>query len=255
MKLSVIIPVYNKERFLSRSLGSVIASDNVEVIVVDDGSTDTSGAICERYENFTIIRKPHNGVSSSRNVGLNEAKGDYITFLDADDEFTKDGIDKMLHYIDKGFGNDVVQFNHLRAYGDQRPADRFFEPEGFRNINNLPKKWCLVWNKIYKRSFLCDYGIYFNPKVRFEEDRLFNLECLKYTDGIHTCVLETVIKHNDDKFSICHTKTRSDVIAISEELTKMLSIGQKPELERVIRRNLAEQWDSRHAKKLFGGEL
>ena len=259
MKLSIIIPVYNSEPFLKRCLGSVFTSNDVEVIVVDDGSTDASGAILDPYDdlhkNFYVVHINHKGVSRARNVGMTLAIGDYITFLDSDDEFTKDGIRQILKCIDEGFDDNVIQFNHLRAYGTERPVDRFFEAEGFHQPDNLPKKWVLCWNKIYKRKFLLGHGIRFNESIDFEEDRLFNLECLKHTSGIQTSIYETVIKHDDNKQSICHTKTRERVIGISDELVKLLKEGQRPELERLIRRTLAEHWDSNHAKRLFGGEV
>ena len=92
MKLSIIIPVYNEANFLRRCLDSVYANDEVEVIIVDDGSTDGSFEICQEYEDkgFKLIQNEHSGVSVARNTGIQLAEGEYITFLDSDDEMSKD---------------------------------------------------------------------------------------------------------------------------------------------------------------------
>ena len=101
MKLSIIIPVYNEANFLRRCLDSVYANDEVEVIIVDDGSTDGSFEICQEYEDkgFKLIQNEHSGVSVARNTGIQLAEGEYITFLDSDDEMSKDGISNILTVI------------------------------------------------------------------------------------------------------------------------------------------------------------
>ena len=94
--ISVIIPVYNIEQYLPRCLDSVIAQtyNNLEIILVDDGSTDSSGEICDKYSlldnRIKVIHKSNGGVSSARNEGLEVAKGDYIGFVDGDDIIEKD---------------------------------------------------------------------------------------------------------------------------------------------------------------------
>ena len=113
MKLSIIIPVYNEKNYIRRCLDSVYSNDYVEVIVVDDGSDDGSSEIIAEYaDRFKVIRKTKTpfGGSWARNVGMNEAQGDYITFLDSDDEMSECGIGSMLSVVGMGF--DVVQFNH-----------------------------------------------------------------------------------------------------------------------------------------------
>ena len=93
-RLSIIVPVYNSEEYLSRCLDSILDQDmtSYEVILVDDGSTDSSALICDRYSatdpRFRTIHKPNGGVSSARNAGLNLAKGEYVMFVDSDDVLT-----------------------------------------------------------------------------------------------------------------------------------------------------------------------
>ena len=100
--VSIIIPVYNVEKYLRQCLDSVLAQTytNLEVILVDDGSTDLSNAICREYceedSRFRLYRKENGGASSARNVGLDKSTGEYLYFLDSDDEISRDAIAKML---------------------------------------------------------------------------------------------------------------------------------------------------------------
>ena len=260
MKLSIIIPVYNEVKYIRRCLDSVYANEDVEVLVVDDGSTDGTSDILEEYKDrFTILRPTMSnfGVSWARNAGLLNASGDYITFLDSDDEMSENGIGVMLACVDLGLEKqfDLIQFNHWRVGGDGKQQMKFFNQAGWYTLDKLPSKWVLCWNKIYRRDFLREHDIKFPWNIGFEEDRIFNLLCLEHTDKIVNYAVGTVIKHNDNKESICHTKTREKVFGISNELTELLKQGQKPELERVIRKNLVDCWDSRHARQLFGGDV
>ena len=100
-KLSIIIPVYNAEDYLSRCLDSILnqAMNSYEVILVDDGSTDSSALICDRYSatdpRFRTVHKSNGGVSSARNAGLNLAKGEYIMFVDSDDALASDALEAL----------------------------------------------------------------------------------------------------------------------------------------------------------------
>ena len=98
--ISVIIPVYNVEQYLSHCIDSILSQTftNFEILLIDDGSTDNSGIICDNYKNndyrIKVFHKKHNGVSSARNMGLDKAVGEWITFVDADD-----WIDKNMYYL------------------------------------------------------------------------------------------------------------------------------------------------------------
>ena len=95
IKLSIIIPVYNVEKYLSICLDSVLAQDlkNIEVIMVDDGSTDNSGEICDKYSNkysnFIAIHQKNKGLSGARNTGIKKSKGEFLMFIDSDDFINK----------------------------------------------------------------------------------------------------------------------------------------------------------------------
>ena len=105
MDISIIVPVYNVEKYLNRCLDSIINQSfiNFELILINDGSTDKSGKICDKYaqidKRVRVIHKKNEGVSLTRNLGINIAKGDYITFIDSDDWIEQDFLKKAIEYI------------------------------------------------------------------------------------------------------------------------------------------------------------
>lgn len=110
-KISIIIPVYNVEPFIKKCLESVLyqMSESVEVIVVDDGSTDSSYQKCVEYSRvFTVLHKENGGLSSARNTGIDVAQGKYIMFLDSDDSLVPDSLPKIISLIDQGHSYDVI---------------------------------------------------------------------------------------------------------------------------------------------------
>ena len=120
MKYSIIIPVYNVEKYLKQSIQSVLdqSYEDFEVILIDDGSTDKSPAICdelaEKDERVKVIHKQNGGVSSARNEGIRQAKGDYILFLDADDWYDTKLLENCLPYTEKELN--AFYFNYANIY-------------------------------------------------------------------------------------------------------------------------------------------
>ena len=261
MKLSIIIPVHNERLYLRRCLDSIKVAEadlhDVEIIVIDDGSTDGSAEICDEYENrvgFRIYRHTTIwGVSMTRNDGILKAKGDFITFLDSDDEMSEDGISHMIAGCLADV--DILQFNHWRVSANGFRDMRYYNPPKDYTLTDLPKKWVLVWNKVFKRSFILENRIQFPEGVSFEEDRIFNLRCFRHNPVIKAIHAGTVLKHFDNKASLCHTVGRDQVFGIAQALEKELkNKDNSPELQRVIRQCLADTWSSKTAIRLFGGE-
>lgn len=247
-KLSIIIPIYNEEPFLSRCLNSLIIPEeyihDVEVIAIDDGSTDKSGEILDEYAHlFKVVHHSANwGVSMTRNHGIALAKGDYITFLDADDYYCDGAVQAMLEACETHYP--IIQFNDNRAQHNNRA--------GFYDLNRLPKKWVLAWNKIYKAEFLREHRLQFPANVTFEEDRAFNLMCFHYQKEIYHTGKQTVVKCFDNKESICHTVDKAKLISSSYALHKLAEEETDIEVLRLIRKCIAELWESKNAYKNFG---
>ena len=118
--ISIIVPVYNVEKYLSKCIDSIINQTykNIEIILIDDGSTDSSGAICDKYalvdSRIHVLHIENSGVSNARNVGLNHATGDYIGFVDSDDYIEPNMYELLLEELIAD-DVDVVQCNHAES--------------------------------------------------------------------------------------------------------------------------------------------
>ena len=267
MKLSIIIPVYNEEPFLKRCLDSVAAqtTNGVEVIIIDDGSTDDSKNIAYGYFDSFLLRQQEGvhhivikshltnwGVSIARNDGLNMATGDFVTFLDSDDELAPGAVEKMLDAIDRYNERPLMQFNHLRMYaGAEKPVPRYANPRGYYNLHIRPNRWEMVWNKLYKREFLNEHGIRFVPHLQFGEDEIFNLECLATGAQLFNIYEDTVIKHFDNEESICHTLNEAKLLKQSNALCDFIASHDNPHVKAEVRKILADHWASETYKKIF----
>lgn len=197
--ISVIIPVYNVEKYLERCIKSVLRQtySNIEVILVDDGSTDRSGDICDEYQEcdkrVTVIHKENGGVSSARNEGLDFAEGDYIYFCDPDDYLE----DTILQELWKSMQNDKTDFvvcgYERDIYVDEELVETEVKCQGFpENIKSVPAMLVelhkntllfMPWNKLFKSSIICENSIKFPPLKRFE-DTSFVYIYLRYVKSI-----------------------------------------------------------------------
>lgn len=174
-KLSIIIPVYNKKKYLKKCLDSLVKYNNehIEIILIDDGSTDSSNEIYQKYSEFIkiIVQKNH-GVSFTRNVGINDATGEYIMFVDSDDYLEKNWFNVLIKNLDSE--KDVILFS----------KDYYSYPKNFNEIItftlNIESNNFHLYNpvsKIYRRDFLLNNKIYFDENIKNGEDMLFNLKC------------------------------------------------------------------------------
>ena len=198
MRISIIIPVYNAEQYLHRSLDSIIAQSFTEweCIIVDDGSTDRSGSICDEYASkdsrFHVIHKQNEGVSIARNTGIDCSKGEYIVFLDADDFFANSFIDKMINVSDCSLV--VCAYQEIGCRDIIKGPNKF---EEIRVDKGLPVRWnktyspywLYIWGKLFKSEIIKSNSIYFDTDMRYLEDFCF---VLKYM-----CCIENIILIND----------------------------------------------------------
>lgn len=210
-KLSIIVPVKDEKDFIRRCLDSIIKqlTEEVQVIVVDDGSTDGTTEILKEYFDTPIEfyrQDKTQGVSEARNEGMARAIGEYITFIDADDEYLPNALRCMLDAT--SLQKDVVQFNQFRHYEESgRTIPRHQNAFGTYSFENLPKMWCMVWNKIFRNRFIKDFGLSFKKGLQFGEDELFNIKCFINDCSFYHERHSTVIKHFENKQSICHLLT------------------------------------------------
>ena len=190
-KVSVIIPVYNCIKYLEKAIKSVISQtefNSIELILVDDGSSDGSERICDeysaKYPNIIAIHQINSGVSVARNMGISSAKGEYIAFLDSDDEYTSDFIHEMLYAAE----SDLVCCDYVKSGTQDKQLGADFENRVYKaeemNYDFYKKiiheEFYSCWNKLYKREIIERYGLSFTPGVKYAEDMVFVYEYLRH---------------------------------------------------------------------------
>lgn len=185
IKVSIILPVYNVEKYLDKCLDSVLDQHytNLEIILVDDdGSIDSSGQICDEYarrdSRVKVIHKENEGVSTARNVGIRNAKGDYVCFADSDDILERDYVSYLLSMaLDKKVDVAVTTDFFTTFGGKQTRNDKITVVSGEEATSDILYYHIPIgcYCKIFKLSFLVDNDIYFYPEVYIGEGFNFNV--------------------------------------------------------------------------------
>lgn len=193
--VSVVVPVYNVEKYLDRCLASIMNQTykNLEIILVDDGSKDTSGHICDEYakkdNRIKVVHKKNGGLSSARNAGLRVATGKFVGFIDSDDDIELDMYEKMANTMKK-YDVDFVMADYLRIFNSGKNFKKSINIDGGHYDKNkiisdiFPQlimrsdieygPLLSVWHCLYNTRFLRDNNIYFDEQVRWSEDNIFS---------------------------------------------------------------------------------
>lgn len=230
--ISIIVPIYNSEKYLERCIKSIISQTytNIEIILVNDGSNDLSLSICKELETndnrIIIIDIPNAGVSNARNTGLQASKGDYIQFLDSDDYMLENYIETLYNNMSANNSDMVVCSikvldNNLNELGYRDAENHVFklnEPNKDVLFNFFDR--FLVFgpvNKLFKKSILSKNNIIYDTSISYGEDLLLNLEYLKHCKKISFTnkVYWPYIQDNTNSLS---NKRRSDKIDIVKKL-------------------------------------
>lgn len=190
-KVSIVIPAFNAEKTLERCYQSILNQtyQNFEVITVNDASHDNTLALMQKYakidKRFIAIDIPHGGVSRARNVGVSHATGEYLQFMDADDDLNSLMIEKMVDLLQKNNAQlAICRFNHpfFKTYCTKRVFDMNCK-EDFMNLFQDTFALTVPWNKIWKRSCFTEM---FDESERFSEDELCNLANLVNVQKVAT---------------------------------------------------------------------
>ena len=182
-KISIIVPVYNVEHELSRCVDSILnqSYSNIEVILVDDGSTDRCPSICDAFvmkdRRVRVIHKPNGGLSSARNAGLREASGEWILYVDSDDYILNDSCERLIA-VGAKYDCDIVSADAIREFNGGREymvhgslADGKCYPSRDFIIKTVkPCEWYApAWLNLYKRSFLIENNLFFVEGLLHED--------------------------------------------------------------------------------------
>ena len=202
-RISVIVAIYNAEKTLQRLLDSLKAQtmQDFEVLLIDDGSTDSSGSICDGIaasdSRFKVFHKPNEGIGATRQFGIEHAEGVYTIHADSDDWVEPDYLE-LLYDKAVATGADMVMCDFLYENG-KKAVYRKQEPKGFDKDTLLYDLLCRLTNgpcdKLLKRSVYMDYGIHFNQDLNDGEDQLFNLQLVM--KGVSVAYVPKALYHYD----------------------------------------------------------
>lgn len=238
MDVSVIIPVYNTENYLSSCVDSILQQEyiSLEIILIDDGSTDASGRICDNYASkYDFIKTIHiknSGPATAKNVGLKIAQGNYIALTDSDDKMEPLMLQKMVS-IGYEYDADIVCCNykqvdekgiisHLNSTNQQYILNH---EEGLIHFFSKNKIYSQCWTKLYKRKMLTDYQINNDPGLRTDEDFIFNIKA--FTHALKTVIVDEplyVYTHREN--SLAHAYFKKNISHYIDNRIKRVQVTQ-----------------------------
>jgi len=197
-KVSVVLPIYNVEKYLKKSVQSVQNQTyrNLEIILVDDGSKDSSGRICDELSKedsrIQVVHKNNGGLASARNSGYEVATGEYVMYIDSDDCVKEDTVKKCVDAIERD-KSDVVIFGYEKVSEDGNILEVCSWDNKIYSHNEMTEhlyraicemSFGYAWNKLYRKSILDKSGVLGDAKVIDREDLVYNMELLKYWNKI-----------------------------------------------------------------------
>lgn len=245
MAITIVIPVYGiKEEYLRKCLDSVLGQTdpNWEAILVDDGSPDRCGEICEEYAEkdprFVVYHQENQGVSVARNKGIDCARYEWVTFVDPDDWIEESAVENINAQLTKN-NPDILAFGYAREFRNTTKPEFLLHKTGkvpadlLREMRLAPlyhlriqkRVWPYtinaIWNKVYKVSFLNQYHIRFEVSAKKGQDRVFNLYALDKSDQVY--YMDRLLYHyrNDNQDSIVN-RYNPNTIKNSQAVLKLM---------------------------------
>lgn len=196
VQLSIIVPAYNAECYLEDCLNSILASTyrDFEILLIDDGSTDGTGGICDLFQQqhaeIKVYHTENRGLPSARNLGIDHAEGKYIGFVDADDLVAPDMFGSLVYAMDEDIQLGICRFQ--RCVRGSVPEVHEEEMAQMLELGQADTAALIlkgsaglyVWNKLYRRDVLNDYSVRFRPESQGAEDLFFNAEYLQYCNKV-----------------------------------------------------------------------
>ena len=219
MTFSIIIPAYNAEGYLSRCLDSIFSQEfeDYEVIVINDGSSDGTSVLLDGYtskhSNLHILSQSNQGMATARNRGVNAAHGDYILFVDSDDQITEGALTTLANQLS---GEDIIEFSssifneetqtitHYPLHTTHCTLHTGWDYFNHHRLETTPVHFVCVWQRAYRRAFLEECGLRFVNGLRRAEDDLFTTMVMLHARSVKT-ITDTLYIYHVRKGSITRT--------------------------------------------------
>lgn len=249
LKYSVIVPVYNSEQYITECIESVLgqSESSLELVMIDDGSDDASLKIIQRFQQIDsrvkIGHTVHSGPGKARNVGINKAKGEYILFLDSDDYWNRDYLNKISDVLD-GVEADICFGNqHNDLFVDRVETSIYYNSEIFNSLVSKDDKIeylfsdekrcpCSTWNNVYRRKFINENKIAFHEKCLFGEDTDFVFQALEKAKNIISNNINFYFYRKENGASLTETMSYEKMSQRIEILKKWYFYYLKESVER-----------------------
>lgn len=255
MDVSVIIPVYNTEKYLFACIDSVLQQIHVslEIILVDDGSSDNSSNICDNYakkhDNIKAIHIQNSGPATAKNEGLKLAQGNYIAFTDSDDKMELQMLHKMVS-AGYEYNADIICCNykqidengnvsHLNSTNKTYVLDH---EEGLIHFFSKNKIYSQCWTKLYKRKMLNDHHIENDPGLRTDEDFIFNIRAFVHAQKT-VIVDEPLYEYTHRENSLAHAYFKKNISQYIDNRIKRVQVTQDAVKNES---NVVKEWSSVH---------
>ncbi len=257
-KFSVIVPVYNVEAYLERCMDSLLAQpcELCEILLVDDGSMDRSGLLCDQYAhssmNVRVFHKKNGGLSSARNFGIDRAEGEYMLFVDSDDWVDKQMCEKLLSRLKQYPGADLVSFDGIEQNAENAGRIRRISPEDpvLRTGHDFLLEVCRTrnlnvqaWMYAYRSSFLKEHKLRFQEGI-LHEDVEFMPRVILHADTVLTipeALYTYVVREGSISTGRDRTKNIKDLFQTLKEQC-VLADSQKPELRKWMKNSILDSY-------------
>lgn len=239
--ISIIVPIFNSETYLSRCIDSILTQtfSDFEVILIDDGSSDASGSICDNYAlkdtRVRVYHKENGGVSSARNLGLEKAKGEWIVFVDSDDVLLYNSLNILFEKV-RGNDVDLVICGYtiydecgIHVFSTEYDCqDKLISAnEGIKLMFKGAFYNGYLWNKLFKRKIIVENKLFFDEKIYYNEDRLFCIQymsCLKYKIYYSTDPTYVYMRHSNSAMACFKNDFNLKVVTELDAYIKMYII-------------------------------
>lgn len=233
-KVSIIVPVYKAEKYLHRCIDSILSQTftDWECILVDDGSPDGSGAICDEYaqkdDRIRVIHKENGGVSSARNMALGIITGKWLTFVDSDDCLYHIALQRWIAVAENN-NLDLIQCHFNREYKEGQVVVNTSEVLSASQYADSENYLTCVWGTLFKTSIIQEHSLRFNEEIRLGEDQIFLLNYMQYCSKIQRIGDVLYFYRDNDQSAVNNPKPEYEMASVRafKELKRNNPIAKK----------------------------